>query len=186
MATTTTNGSSGAGVGSLSWGNAREIVMIGLILIGGWWGLVYSPINEKFQNFKEADAQINAKFEAFQAEERKKAGDFVTRRDFSADRKEIETKIEFNSLRITRIRDSTISSKEFKLYSEPVERRVSLMEQNFMSRDAFKLWEDKNTQINQLLTERINALSARLNEIERRQSMGRTPALPLPTERATP
>lgn len=176
----------GPGVGSLSWGNAREIVMIGLILIGGWWGLVYSPINEKFQNFKEADALINAKFEAFQAEERKKASEFVSRRDFGADRKEIETKIEFNSMRITRIRDSTISSKEFKLYADPVERRLSLMEQNFMSRDAFKLWEDKNTQINQLLTERINALSTRINELERRQSLGRTPSLPLPVERASP
>lgn len=179
MATKPTNGSNGngngsSGVGSLSWGNAREIVMIGLILIGGWWGLVYSPINEKFQNFKEADNAITARFEAFQAEERKKAADFMSKKEFEKDKSDIDNQFREVNRQLLRIRDLYVTNKEFKLYSESGERRMSAVETSYISRDAFKMWEDKNTQINQILTERITALSIRINELEKRLATATT------------
>lgn len=180
MATTApTNGHSngngnGTGVGNLSWGNAREIVMIGLILIGGWWGLVYSPINEKFQNFKEADITMSNKFDAFTQEERKRAIDFMSKKDFEKEKVEVDAQFKEVSRQLLRIRDMYVTNKEFKLYSESGERRMNTVEQSYISRDSFKMWEDKNTQINQILTERITALSTRINELERRLSIATT------------
>lgn len=168
------NGNGNVGVGNLSWGNAREIVMIGLILIGGWWGLVYSPINEKFQNFKEADVIMSNKFDAFAQEERKRAADFMSKKEFEKEKKEIDNQIAETSRQLLRIRDLYVTNKEFKLYSESSERRTSILEQNYISRDAFKMWDDKNLQINQLLSERITALSNRINEVEKRLATATT------------
>lgn len=172
--TTNNSNGNGGGIGGLSWGNAREIVMIFLIMIGGWWGLVYSPIQEKFQNFKESDILMSRKMEDFAGEVRGKFENFLTKKEFEKEKKDVDNQFAAVDRRITRIRDTTISTKEFKLYAEPGERRMSVVESAYISRDAFKMWEDKNVQINQILTERITALSVRINELERRLASATT------------